>query len=345
MKKLFLSLIIIIILISGCNRDSVTNSNPPVIPESEKGLYILCEGSGAGTSKLSYYDLDSNFIVNIFKPGSLGLYPDGMISDGTNLYITEQGNYNAAGMIYKVDTGGTVLSSQVVGLNPYSLCIRYNKIYVTNGPANNVSVVDKDNLSTIKTINAGVNPQEILAAYNKVFVCNAGNYLSPHDSTISVIDANSDSVIKVITLRNSPTAIALSNDNKLLIGCQGAGGVIFVVDPNNYSKIDSFGVVGGFDRDISVDANSNDIYFISFDNRIIKLNLASGVSGEVINNPSPASVYYYGYVFDSKNKTHYVANARNFVSSGLIHKYDISGNMISYYTTGIAPRRLLLLNN
>jgi YVTN family beta-propeller protein len=345
MKKIFLVIIVLVILFSGCNRDTIVNSNPPTITNSKKGLYILCEGSGAGTSKLSYYDLDSVFYVNIIKPGSLGLYPDGLITDGTNLFITEQGNYNAQGMIYKTDTGGTIINSQVVGLNPYSLCIRYNKIYITNGRANNVSVVDKDNLSTIKTINVGVNPQEILAAYNKVFVCNAGNFSSPHDSTVSVIDANLDSVINVITLRNSPSAITLSNENKLLIGCQGANGKIFIVDPNNFSKIDSFSVVGGFDRDISVDANSQDIYFISYDNRIVKLNLASGVSGEVINNPSPASVYFYGYVFDSKSKIHYVANARNFVSSGLIHKYDISGNMLSFYTTGIAPRRLLLFNN
>lgn len=346
MKKLFFIIFGLVIFASGCNRDTIVNSNNPVIPTAKKGLYILCEGSGAGTSRLSYYNLDTLFYVNIFKPGNLGLYPDGLISDGTYLYLTEQGNYNAQGKIYKVDTGGTVINSQDLGVNPYSLCIANNKIYVTNGPASNVAVVDKDNLSTIKTINVGTNPQEIFSAFSKVYVCNAGNYVTPHDSTVSVIDARTDAVIKTITLRNSPSSIAMSNDNYLLIGCQGSNGMIFMVDPNYFVKLDSFDLSnrGGFGKDISVDANSFDIYFISYDNKIVKLSLYSGASQVIIDNPSPASVNYYGYVFDSKTKNHYVANARNFVSSGLIYKFDYAGNMLSFYTTGIAPRRFLLID-
>jgi len=344
MKKIFLIISVLILVISGCNRDAIVNSNNPVISTAKKGLYILCEGSGAGTSRLSYYDLDTIFYASIFKPGSLGLYPDGLISDGTNLYITEQGNYNAQGKIYKVDTGGTVINSQDIGLNPYSLCTANNKIYITNGPAGNVAVVDKDNLNTIKTINVGTNPQEIFSAFSKVYVCNSGNFVSPHDSTVSVIDAKTDAIINTITLRNSPTSIAMSNDNYLLIGCQGSSGMIFMVDPNYFDKLDSFTVAGGFGKDISVDADSYDIYFISYDNKIVKLNLYSGVSQVIIDNPSPANVNYYGYVFDSKTKNHYVANARNFVSSGLIYKFDYSGNMLNYYNTGIAPRRFLLID-
>lgn len=331
-------------LISGCSRDEIINSSNPSVPVAKKGLYILSEGSGVQTSKLSYYDLDSIFYLNIFKPGDLGLYPDGLITDGVNLYVTEQGNYNSQGKIYKLDTSVTVVNSQPVGLNPYSLCISNNKIYVTNGPANNVSVVDKDNLSTLRIVNVGTNPQEIFSAFGKVFVCNAGNFTTPHDSTVSVIDANSDVLIKTIVLRDNPSGIALDNDNYILVGCQGANGMIFEIDPGNFSRLDSFTVTGGFGKDISVDVNSSNIYFISYENKIVRLNLTTRESQVFIDNPSPASVYYYGYIFDSKTKNHYVANARNFVSTGLIYKFDSGGNMLSFYNTGIAPRRLLLIN-
>ncbi|MCX6164941.1 MAG: hypothetical protein NTU73_08820, partial [Ignavibacteriae bacterium] len=124
-------------------------------------------------------------------------------------------------------------------------------------------------------------------------------------------------------------------------------GYIFLVDPNSLNKIDSFNVfnVGGFGRDISIDKISNDIYFISYTNNIVKLNLVSRLSETMISNPSPASVYYYGYIFDSKRRNHYVANARTFSVNGLVHKYDINGTILASYTTGYAPRRFLLLDN
>lgn len=348
MKKIYL-LFIGFIIITGCNRDEIVNPNNPVVTSSKKGLYILSEGSMSvpGSSKLSFYDFDTLFYSTIFKPGSLGNAPDGMIYDGTNLLITEQGTYMGQGKIYRVDTGGTVLNSKVVGVNPYSLCIANNKIYVTNGPANNVSVLDFDNLTTTKTINVGVYPQEVLSYNNKVFVCNTSNYGGPYDSTVTVIDAQSDSVIGNIALQREPSSIALSVNNKLLIGCYNRNGYIYMVDPNSYAKLDSFNVydAGGFGKDISIDKKSYDIYFISYTNNIVKLNLVSRLAETIIDNPSPSNVYYYGYIFDYKRGNHYIANARTFTANGLVHKYDIYGNMLTYYTVGYVPRRFLIMDN
>lgn len=351
MKKIYLLIVGFILIISGCNRDTIVDSltNPPT-PIVKKGLYVLTEGrmGVSGTSKLSFYDFDSLFYESIFRPENLGNAPDGLIFDGTNILITEQGGYSGPGKIYRVDTGGTVINSQILGINPYSLCIANNKIYVTNGPTNNVSVVDFDNLTTLKNIDVGIYPQEILSFNNKVYVCNTSNfYTGLKDSTVTVIDAQKDSVIGNIVLRREPTSIVLSKDNKLLVGCKGLNGYIYLVDPNSYAKIDSFDVynVGGFDKDISIDRQSNDIYFISNANTICKLNLVSRASETMINNPSPANIYYYGYVFDWKRRNHYVANARDFVNNGLVHKYDVYGTILASYITGKTPRRFLILDN
>jgi YVTN family beta-propeller protein len=347
MKKYFTVLsIFILALISGCDRESVVDNNHITIPPTVKqGLYILCEGSGVNTSKLSYYDLDTTFYDNIYRPGNLGLYPDGMVLNGTNLLITEQGNYLSPGKIHRVDTSGMEISSQVVGMNPYSLCISNNKVYITNGPDTSVSVLDLGSFSFIKRIKVGYYPQEILSYNNRVFVCNTSYWGGPYDSTITVIDALADSVLSKIVLRREPTSIALSNDNKLLIGCGGVNGKIFKVDPMYFNIIDSYDVVRGFGKDISVDNLSERIYFISFLSTIVRLNLDTKVSETVIDNPSPSNNNYYGYVFDSKNRRHYVANARSFTSNGYIHKYDEQGNQLTIYQTGIIPRRMVLINN
>jgi YVTN family beta-propeller protein len=353
MNKKIISIIFLAlaIYISGCNREEIvsSNNNNPPVTNPKKGLYILSEGSMSvtGSAKLSFYDLDSTLYENIFKPGTLGNAPDGMIYDGTNILLTEQGNYNSAGKIYRIDTGGTVISSQIVGTNPYSLCIANNKIYVTNGPANNVSVLDLSSLATLKTINTGIYPQEILSYNNKVFVCNTSNWGGPYDSTVYVIDPTTDSVVKKIQLKREPTSIALSNNNKILVGCSGSTGYVFTVDPNSFAILDSASLesIGGFGKDISIDKNSDNIYFITNMNNIGRLNLATKDKEIEIHNPNTANTYFYGYLFDSKLKKHYIADARTFTSSGVILVYSFDNVLMELFYTGYAPRRLMLLDN
>lgn len=347
MKKLYLILVIGILIFTGCNRDSVVDSTNPSVIRNKIGLFLLCEGhySTSGTSRLSFYNMDTLFYDNIFKPGNLGIIPDGLIYDNQNLFVTEQGSYGGQGKIYKLDTGGTIIDSKIVGVNPYSLCIANNKIYITNMNGT-VHILDKNNFNLIKSVNVGKYPQEILSYNGKIFVCNYGDYIpTGYDSTVSVIDVQSDSVVKSFSVGRSPSSIVLSKDNKILVGCEGANGLIYMVDPATSTKLDSFYVVGGFYRDISIDKSSNDIYFISNSRSIVKLNLATKVSQTIINNPTPANNSFYGYFFDTKNRIHYVANARNFSSGGLLHKYDIIGTLLLSYPTAMAPRRLLLIDN
>ncbi len=344
-------LLVCINYFSGCGRNDVVND--PVITLTEvQGAYILGEGqfNVPGSALLSFYNPESvSLSPNIFHPGGMGNSPDGLILSGSNLFITEQGNYGSAGKIYMTDSAGTVILSNDVGINPYSLAIANNKIYVTNGPANNVSVVDKGSFSTIATVTVGLYPQEIFTIGNKVFVCNTSVYMGGTDSTVSVIDADADVVIATIRVRQTPSSLAVTNDGKLLVGCPGstATGIIYKIDPGNYAILDSFGIGNGFSsgfgKDIAVDVSSNDIYFISALNNIVKLNLATKLSELFIANTNSSS-YFYGYNFDSNKRLHYIADAKNFVNNGSLYVYGGAGNLIGTFETGVAPRRILIKN-
>ncbi len=98
----FLLVIAMVVSITSCNRDEVMVEPPTVLAKS--GVYVLSEGGfSPGTSKLSFFDFESEqFNANIFNPGSLGLFPDGILLNEGNLYITEQGNFGAPGKIYKI---------------------------------------------------------------------------------------------------------------------------------------------------------------------------------------------------------------------------------------------------
>ncbi|MGV8017592.1 MAG: YncE family protein [Ignavibacteria bacterium] len=337
-KALYLLFLISALIISSCSDNPVNNT----IITATKGVYILSEGTmSPGSGKLSYYDsAKDTFHINILNQGSFGLFPDGIVSNSGYLYITEQGNYNSAGTIYKTDLNGTVLEQKQVGTNPYSLCYENGKFYITNGPAGNVSVLD-GNMNFVKDIQAGVYPQEIVSASGRVYVCNTSVYGGPYDSTITVIDANSNEVLKTLRVDRDPSSLAITNDGKLIAGCPGIGGRIFIFDTFGYSLSDTLTSPYGFSKDISPDKLSKDVYFIGYAGDIIKLNLDTRVFTKFIEAPAGTS-YIYGYAYDVVNSAHYVLDAKNFSTSGTFSIYNASGQLQKAFTAGVAPRRILI---
>ncbi len=312
-------------------------------------VYILSEGGfSAGTSALSLYNNQSNtFTQNIFSPGNLGLYPDGLVYYEGNLYLTEQGSFGGSGKIYKLDTLGTVISSATIESNPYSLAIANNKIYITIGPSSRVTVLNLSDFSFIKNITVGAYPQEILAYNNKVFVANTSVWGGDSDSTVSVIDPSVDLVVATITVKKDPASLAISNDGHLLIGCPGddVEGKIFKVDASTYQIVKSYSISQyGFNKDISVEKESDNIFFISSLNDIVKYNLTSGNASVVLSSVYPNN-FYTGYAYDYSTKKHFVLDAKNFAVNGSLTILDSAYSVLGTYQLSIAPRRILFKYN
>lgn len=338
-------LIYLLSVLAAINIYSCSENNPlvPTVISTSEGVFVLSEGGMTpGSSKLSYYNSNKDsFYVNVFNPTNLGLFPDGMIKYNDNLYITEQGNFYASGKIYKTDMNGTVVSQNSVGTNPYSLCTANNKLYITNGPTSKVSVVELHSLNTIKEINVGVYPQEIISYNNKVFVCNTSTYGGASDSTVSIIDANSDEVTKILRVDKDPSGLAVTNDGRLLVSSNSANGKIYVFEATTYNLTDSLFSPYGFSKDFSVDKLSNIVYFIGVNSDIIKLNLDTRVFSKFISKPSTQS-FIYGYIYDYVSQKHYLADAGDFVSAGTLLVYNASGTISKSLITGFAPRRIIV---
>ncbi|HEY3251038.1 MAG TPA: hypothetical protein VGK25_07955, partial [Ignavibacteria bacterium] len=263
---------------------------------------------------------------------------------GDYIYLVEQGpNFGGPGKLYKLDlSGNMVLSSQPFGSSPYSLAIANNKIYITNGPGSNVSILDINNLNVINTISVGVYPQEILSVNNKIFVCNTSAFGGNSDSTVTVINAVTDSIMTTLTLRKDPTSVSFDqfsiNQIYIYAGCQGGGGIIYKIDFNTLNKIDSFNVANGFDKDMNAEIGL--IYFISASNNIDRLDPVTRIVTTQITNPDSVS-YFYGYNFDKLNGKHYILDAKNFLVNGSLYIYNNTGALEKTFTTGVGPRRVI----
>ena len=313
-------------------------------------VYVLSEGGfNNATSSLSMWNSNSNeFTQSIFNPGNIGLFPDGLIQHGEYLYLTEQGSFGGSGKIYKLEMDGTVVNSREIGTNPYSLTISNEKIYLTNAPAGNVSIINLSDFSDVKTVSVGAYPQEITSFEGKVFVANNSLYGGAADSTVSVIDSETDEVIHTIKGRRDPFAfssisLAISNDDHLLFACPGSAStaMIYKVELSTFEKVDSMIIEGyGFDRDIVADKNSNKIFFKSSTNEIIGYDLIEKNAQVIISDNNLISIN--GYAYDHVSGMHCIVDAKDFVAKGSISFFDSSGNLLNSYETSIAPRRILL---
>jgi len=314
------------------------------------GVYVLSEGGfSAGTSMLSRLKTsESEFTKSIFTPGNIGLFPDGLINYGANIYLTEQGSFGGSGKIYKLHKNGTVIDSKEIGTNPYSLAISNGKIYITNGPASNVSVIQESDFTDVKTSDVGAYPQEIIAHDGKIFVANNSLYGGAIDSTVSVIDGSTDEVIKIIKGRRNPfsfssISLAISDDNHLIFGCPGSEtkAMIYKMELNTFTKVDSFTIpTYGLDRDILVDRNNNKLLFKSYTNEIVEIDMNTKKVELLVSDQNLLSIT--GYACDYISNKHFIVDAKDFVANGSFNVYNIDGSLVNSYETSIAPRRILL---
>jgi YVTN family beta-propeller protein len=311
-------------------------------------IYILSEGGfSTGTSRLDRYETSSQtYHSNVFQNGSLGLYPDGLLVHGETLYITEQGGFGGTGTIYLADTLGVVQAAADAGINPYMLALHSDKLYITNGPAGLVTVLNAADLSPVTGIGVGVFPQEIVAHGDYVYVANNSLWGGDNDYTVSVIDPATDQVINSVYVGLNPSAIAPLPDGSVLVGVPwtDSGGKIYRIEPGSFAKTDSFATTDvGFDRDIFVDPDSDHIYFLDAQNGISVLDYATG---EISKHFQPqGTIYAYGYFYDPLSNRHYIADAKDFAQAGEWRVYDDTGAFLFSHNTAIAPKRMAIYSS
>jgi YVTN family beta-propeller protein len=149
-------------------------------------------------------------------------------------------SYNANGVVTEIDGDTNAATAIPVGSYPYGIDVNTvtNKIYVTNGMSNSVTVIDGATRATT-TIPVGVNPTVVAvnATTNTIYVVN-GNL----DGTISVIDGASNAVTGnfFAGLEPAPT-IAVNPVSNTIFAIAGANSLYAVTSATVY-QID--GVTG-----------------------------------------------------------------------------------------------------
>jgi len=185
-----------------------------------------------------------------------------------------------------------------------------NRMYVTNGDDDTVSVINTATNGVIETISVGDAPYGMAfdSANNRMYVTNA------FDNTISVINTATNVVDATIAAGTNPVDVALDSANDRLYVTNYNQGIITVIDTDDNTIITtiSVGGPGNFPLHIAFDSTNDRMYVTEWKGHEVSvINTATNAVDATISvgtNP-------YGMAFDSANNRMYVAdNADDTVS-------------------------------
>lgn len=355
MKKIVLSNLAIIFIVSffiSCEKDDNEKSN------FENGVYILNEGdmskSNASVSFLNYEtDLISDDIFMEVNQRPLGAVLNNACISGDKIYMV----LNASGKIEVANASDFEELNVIEGfVNPRYISTSDNKAYVTQW--NNmtdtkgaVKVVDLKTNSITKTIDAGTGPEGILSTSKNVWVANGGGYMV--DSTVMVINAIDDKILKTIVVGHNPKELVKDSNGNIWVLCYGyveyaadysisreTPSKLVCISASTYEIIKTINIADNLHPqhlDISSDGKTvyygagygfNGIFAVSIDSE-------SAPSAPIVEG------MFYGFNVNPQNDEIYACEAPSFTDPGKLIRYKQSGEKIKEYTVGIGPNGVI----
>ncbi|MEQ1553504.1 MAG: YncE family protein [Ferruginibacter sp.] len=350
MKKTKITLLIITLstIIFGCKKDDPITTAPTQLTPAI-GEYILSEGGfGGNNTKLSYYNNSTNTIIGDFflqqNPtitGGLGDTGNDMIVYGSKLYIV----LNVSGRVTVLNANNATFIKNIsfiqgpINKSPrYAIAAR-GKVFVT-AYDNKVSVIDTTLLTITNTIPVGPNPEGIAASENYLYVANSGGYNLIPDSTVSLIDLNTETEIKKIKVGVNPNKVQINQAGNIFVSAYGNFGSIApslsVINGNTnanginlgpnykYSHLRIFGDIAYCFNNYGGAGTAK--VFNTATNVVLRNEFIT--DGTLITTP-------YGLDVDELNGDVYIADAGNYVSAGKITCFSSTG--VKKFSFSVAP--------
>ena len=313
----------------------------------EGGLYVLCEGNmGSNKARLDYINLEQgDYYANWYgsqnprQMKELGDVGNDIQQYGGRLYAVINCSHKVEVMDAKARHIG-----QIDIPNCRYMAFKGDKLYVSAyvGSATDADLlgsvfeIDTATLAVTREVKVGHQPDELCVVDDRLYVCNSGGYLTNrYDSTVSVIDLHSFTEIEKIPVGLNPTRIRVDNRKRLWICCQG-----------NYADKSPMLVILDFtaeNKQISTACSNISIegtiaYVI--DNKQNKLHAFSTIDFTELECPIDIKNYEHPYGLLATTDALYITDAKNYVSSGVLHCYGYDGHERWSTKTGDIPGHL-----
>jgi YVTN family beta-propeller protein len=197
-----------------------------------------------------------------------------------------------------------------VGSGPWGTAVdpTTNRIYVVNGSASTVSVIDGTTNGVLATIPVGTFPSEaaVNTATHRVFVTNGG------DNTVSVVDSTTNAVIATISVGANPFGVAVNQTTNRVYVANSSANTVTVIDGATNTVVGLPIPVGSGPDGVAVNAVTNRVNVANFSDSTISV--VDGASDTVAATVTGLSFPIYVAVNPVTNRIFVANNGGNSLS-------------------------------
>jgi YVTN family beta-propeller protein len=364
MKLLFKNIlfIAIIILFSSCDdmKDIPTPVDLPATPGESGQMYVLSEGLfNMNNSTLSLLNFDNRTIQSDFflaeNNRGLGDTANDMKRYGSKLWIVV--NVSSQVEVLDVRSGISIkripfFNASGVARQPRYITFYGNKAYVCSFDGT-VERIDTTSMAIEAVTTVGRNPDGITAVNGKLYVSNSGGLDIPnYDNTVSVVDINSFTETKKITVGMNPFKLEADSRGDVYVVSRGNNSTI----KSTWSRINSQTdeVAQTFDslQVVNFTIHNDTAYIYNYDfmtstywvktfncrtEQLISSNFIT--DGTTMERPFSITV-------NPVNGNVYIPDARNYTVKGDILCFNRNGRLLyKIASIGLNPNSILLFNN
>ena len=342
--------ILVCVLLWSCRSDEVvypTIGTQVTEEVREGGLYVLCEGNmGSNKARLDYINLENGTYYSNWYGAQNPKQMKELGDVGNDIQVYGNRLYAVINCSHKVEVMDRQARhiGQVELPNCRYMAFHGDKMYVSAYVGSvadadllgSVYEVDTATLQITREVKVGHQPDELCIVDNKLYVCNSGGYLTNrYDSTVSVIDLSTFTEIEKILVGLNPTRVRVDNQKQLWVCCQG-----------NYNDAKPEVVVLAFGKVVhriatpcaNISIQGSTAYVLDGENA--KLHAFSTIDFAELAQFIDISDYEHPYGLLATVDVLYITDAKNYVSSGVLHCYGYDGREHWSAKTGDIPGHL-----
>ena len=328
----------VLFAISSCEDQVI---GPPLVaPIGNDRVAVLCEGNFMwGNAKLDIISTDSsgtkiwNNAYEAINNKPIGDVLQAGLLAGNNLFLS----VNNSGKVIGLDPKTLQLKKSNVNLkSPRQLLLVNGNLWVSDLYANKITVLDTANLKTVKEISVhGWTETMVMWGGHVAVACYKGQVL--------LLDSMDMSIKKTLTVDTGALYLAVDASNQLWVGSSSKGKSAIAAFAMNSQVQVAYWTLFGDIGSLQVSRNKSTL-FVSWKNRVYSFRSDAQSEINVSLLLDVGIKQLYGYLYDAKNNVFYLADAKDYVSSGEITRIPMDDpSKIKVMPCGVNPSGFVVL--
>ncbi|HMR82760.1 MAG TPA: YncE family protein [Niabella sp.] len=328
-----------------------------------QGFYLLNEGNwNTNMASLDYYDYASGtYRKNLYGAAN----PDatlGLGDVGNDIGIYGSKIYAVVNASNKIEIMDAVTAKRIKTItleNCRYITFANGRAYASaytgkivlgpNSPNGIVAEIDTATFEIRRTVEVGRQPEEMAIVSNKLYIANSGGYSPPdYERTVSVIDLASFQRIKNIDVAINLHRLKADSNGDLYVTSRGdyyeIPSKLFIIDTKTDAVKKTFDIAAA---NLCIAGDSAYIIGSEFSYKtstwentyhLINTKTETLLEGSFIKDGTEVLLDKpYGIAADPLSRNIYITDAKDYVSSGILHGYDKSGTKTFSISSGNIP--------